>query len=142
MTEVVGPLILEKIKVVYSFPSPGVNGAMQDADAFILSQRRDRGLSTGHDDDYYVEAYDDEVRVWFEYEKPTEQSPPLVITKVAGAYHIAVPVVGHKAEGETDADRYEEVAQRLMDRVDIGGSNTQQAVVTLLRNVAIALRNQ
>lgn len=70
MTEVRGPGVYEKIKVVYSFKSPGVNGAMEDAMAMVRNERERRGLVNGYDNDYYVEAVDDEVHVWFEYEKP------------------------------------------------------------------------
>lgn len=75
MTEVSGPGVYEKIKVVYSFPSPGVRGAMQDAMAMVESEMKRRGLSCNSDDAYYIEAYDEEVLVWFEYEKPEVSRP-------------------------------------------------------------------
>lgn len=140
MTEVRGPGIYEKIKVVYSFPSPGVNGAMEDAMAMVRNERQRRGLENGHDDDYYVEAYDDEVRVWFEYEKPSQVASTK--SPIAGAHYVVVPEVGHKGPGESDSDRYEHIANRIENRTDLGGSNDRTALVSLLRNVVLAMRNQ
>lgn len=52
---------------------------------------------------------------------------------------IEVPEVGYKAVGESDAQRYEEIARRVERDHHVGGSNSRAAVAELLRRIADAL---
>ena len=45
----------------------------------------------------------------------------------------ALPVVGHKAEGETDEQRFTQMADRLERGYPVGGSNTRAALAQLIR---------
>ena len=61
-----------------------------------------------------------------------------VVSKLtdAGYSIVQVPVVGYKAVGETDAQRYLNIANRVEDGYHVGGSNSRGAVTELLRRVA------
>ena len=44
-----------------------------------------------------------------------------------------LPVVAHKADGETDVDRFATMAHRVEDRLDIGGQHSRDALARLIR---------
>lgn len=52
---------------------------------------------------------------------------------------IEVPSVGYKAQGETDAERYSTIANRVESNYNVGGSNSRAAVAELLRRVSESL---
>ena len=49
---------------------------------------------------------------------------------------IRVPSVGRKADGETDDQRYREIANRIREFNTVGGSHSRDAVADLLDHIA------
>jgi len=139
VSEARGPVVTTKTKIAYVVDSPAGSGAMVDARLGIENEMRSRGLKTDYDNSYFTEARDDEIHVWFECEEPVH---PIEFPQGGTGFinlEVAIPAVGFKGEGETDAERYRAIARRIHDKADIGGSNTRDALFRLLVNVAAAL---
>jgi hypothetical protein len=89
-------------------------------------------INTRCDDWLHVSPADDEIVLWFDTSR--------TIKMPTDAVFVTVPEVGHKADHECDSDRYRQLAVALeRNTTDPFGSNSKEAVIGLLRNVATAL---